>query len=38
MRYSKYSDWDLQKSVLFRLWCRIFVEIVMYLLDEDVMY
>ena len=36
--YSEYSGWDFQRPTLFRLWCRIFVEVMVYLLYEDVMF
>jgi hypothetical protein len=36
--WSKYSGWDFWGAILFRLWYRIFVEVVVYLLYEDVIF
>jgi len=36
---SNYSGWDfLWGHILFRLWCRIFVEVMMYIPYVDVMF
>jgi hypothetical protein len=36
--YSNYSGWDFWRTILFRLWCRIFVEVTVYHPFEDVMF
>ena len=36
--YSNYSGWDFWRPSVFRLWCRIFVQMMEYLLYEDVIF